>query len=116
MSLFERDINTKDSSMWDFRIVHARKNNTPFPRMEDRSPYGSLHVKGVRFTGTGEDTVMREVFVYKTDDEGNAVEETEQQVEEPDFLVGKEITDAGIRVGSSVLIWQETYIPDQKSA
>lgn len=115
MSILERNIANDCLSVWDSKIKKARKNHTPFPTLEDRTSYGFLHIKGVRFTGMGLDTVMREVVFYGTDDQGNPVPGTEQITEE-DFLVGQEINDADIRVGSSILIWQETHVPHQKSA
>lgn len=116
MSILERNTANDDLSMWDSKIKEARRNHTPLPTLEDRTAYGYLHIKGLRFTATSEDTVMREVVVYGTDDQGNPVPGTEQHMEEPDVLVGREINDANIRVGNSVLIWQETHVPYPKSA
>ncbi|MCL5019441.1 MAG: hypothetical protein M1426_03045 [Patescibacteria group bacterium] len=108
MSIIETDINTGDASMWDARIKRARQNRTPLPSLQDISPLGSLYQKTVRYTGEDEDRLMVEVVVNRVDDEGKIIPGAEQPIEEPDVLFKSRISEAGIRVGSTVISWQPT--------
>jgi hypothetical protein len=105
-SITETNLDTGAVLVWSDKIRDAWKNRTPLPSLVDRSPFGSLFTKDVRFTGVGEDRVLVEVVVYRKDDKGDVIAGTEQSIEEPDVLVGQQITDAHIKIGSTVLSWQ----------
>ena len=107
-SITETNLDTGAVLAWSDRIIDAWKNRSPLPSLVDRSPFGSLFTKDVRFTGVGEDRVMVEVVVYRNDDNGDVIPGTEQPIEEPDILVGPKISEARIRIGSTVLSWQPT--------